>query len=330
MKKDNEKNLLVLLSKYKETDNKTAIIYLLNTFIPYFFFWYLAYISFDYSYILTLFFCTINAFLCGRMFSALHDCGHGTFLKNKLARNTVGFICGVFTITPYKSWSKIHAVHHSCSSNLDKRDKGDFPLITVDEFKKASKLKKTTYLFMRSPVFLLGIIPFLLFFILQRMPVQKVFNPNKYDQIDVMVNTLCMVLITIGMGNIIGYEKFLLIQFPINLMAATLGVWNFFFQHQYENTYWSKNEDFSYIEAGLKGSAYLKVNPVLQWCLGYTGYHHIHHLLPAIPCYNLEKCFFENKEFQKEADVNVISSFKSFSLNLWDENKKVLVSHKNI
>lgn len=330
MTKEEERSLLNSLSKYKTPDNKKAISYLTTTFIPYFLFWYLAYISFEYSYVLTLFFCILNALLSGRMFSTLHDCGHGTFLKNKLARNVVGFICGVFTITPYKSWSKIHAFHHSSSSNLDKRYNADFPLLTVKEFKELSKTKRYLYLLQRSPLFLLIIVPFMLFFILQRMPVQKVFKPNKYDQIDVMANTLSIGLIIYIMGNIIGYEKFLLIQFPINFMAAIIGVWNFFFQHQYKNTYWERDKEFSYIDAGLKGSAYIKVPYIFQWCLGFTGYHHIHHLLPAIPCYNLEKCFFDLKEVQKTPDVTFKESIKSFKMNLWDEDKKILVSHKDI
>ena len=40
---------------------------------------------------------------------------------------------------------------------------------------------------------------------------------------------------------LIGIGSFLLVHMPIRLVAASIGVWLFYVQHQFEETSWDKN-----------------------------------------------------------------------------------------
>jgi omega-6 fatty acid desaturase (delta-12 desaturase) len=264
------------------------------------------------------------------MFSILHDCSHGAFLKSKKAENIIGFVCGIVTLTPFKCWRKIHATHHACSSNLDRRDIGDFLLYTVKEYLELPKKEKLKYKFMRNPFTILCLVPFVLFFILQRMPTTNISNFTQEEKDSVAWTNLALLAVIIVIGSIIGYKNFFLVQFPISMIVSTVGVWMFYIQHQFEDTYWAKKEELNYYLVSMKGSSFYKLPKILQWITGNTGYHHIHHLSPLIPNYKLQKCYDENPIFHDAPTITLQDSFKAFSLALWDEEKQKLVSFKSI
>jgi omega-6 fatty acid desaturase (delta-12 desaturase) len=99
----------------------------------------------------------------------------------------------------------------------------------------------------------------------------------------------------------------------------------FYIQHQFEGVYWERAQHWDFVRAGLEGSSYYQLPKVLQWFTGNIGFHHIHHLSPKIPNYLLEKCHRENPIFQVRP-VKLLSSLKSLTLRLWDENSQQLVS----
>jgi acyl-lipid omega-6 desaturase (Delta-12 desaturase) len=117
-----------------------------------------------------------------------------------------------------------------------------------------------------------------------------------------------------------------MIQAPITLLTCTLGVWLFYIQHQFENTYWADGGEWDYTAAALHGSSFYRLPKVLQWMTGNIGFHHIHHLSPRIPNYYLERCHVENPMFQEVPTLTLRSSLKSITLALWDEDEKRLVS----
>lgn len=320
---------ILKVEKYKKIDTNKSIFQLLNTFIPFVLLWYLSYKLININYFLSLLISLLNAGFVARIFIFLHDCCHGTFLKTRTMRNIIGFICGVITLTPFIHWRKVHLIHHSCSSNLDRRDIGDFPLMTVEEFLNSDSKTQKNYRLMRSPFMLYLVVPFVLFFILQRFPVKNVGAFNKRDLASVRQTNLALLFVTIIMSYFIGFKNFLLVQFPLSLFISTIGVFMFFVQHQFENTYWSKKEDLNYYDAAMKGSSFFKLNPILNWFTGNVGYHHIHHLAPSIPNYNLIQCYKDNPEFQVHPltlkDAIVASKFK-----LWDPKKQKLVTFSDI
>jgi omega-6 fatty acid desaturase (delta-12 desaturase) len=321
---------LLKVDKYKEINWKKSTWQLLNSFIPFFVLWYVSYKLIPINYALSLLISLLNAGFVARIFIFLHDCCHGTFFKSRFIRNTVGFICGVVTLTPFIHWQKVHLIHHACSSNLDRRDIGDFPLMTVEEFLKSDEKAQKNYRLMRHPLMLFLVVPFVLFFILQRFPVKNVGAFNKRDLDSVRQTNLSILAIIVIMSYFVGFKNFLLVQIPISLFVSTIGVFMFFVQHQFENTYWSKKEDLSYYDAAMKGSSFFKLPSVLNWFTGNVGYHHIHHLAPSIPNYNLVQCYKENPEFQKTIPLTLKDSIVASKFKLWDGEKGKLVTFSDI
>ena len=123
-------------------------------------------------------------------------------------------------------------------------------------------------------------------------------------------------------------KEFLLVQIPITYIATAVGAWFFFVQHQYEDAYWAHEEDWSYVDAALKGSSYYRLPRVLQWFSGNIGFHHIHHLSPRIPNYKLEEAYEADPLFQDVNELTVRSSFGTLTLGLWDEDEQRLISFK--
>ncbi len=328
MRKDiNWKEIIV---NYNRADHAKAYFQLLTSYIPYILFWYLAYISLSYSYFLTLFFAIIAGAFSARIFSIMHDCSHGSFFGSKSLNNITGFISGTLTLTPFLCWKKIHATHHACTGKINRRDIGDFELMTIDEYLNVSKAQKIKYHIMRNPLFLLLITPFLLFFILQRLPANNIAEFTKKEKQSVTWTNLSILAIILIMSCLIGFKAFFIVHFPIALLASTVGVFLFFIQHQFENTYWASKDEYNYFQAAMKGSSFFKLPSFLQFFIANAGYHHIHHLSPQIPNYNLKKCHDENIELHDVSTLTLISAVKTFNLKLWDDKNNKLVSFKNI
>jgi omega-6 fatty acid desaturase (delta-12 desaturase) len=314
-----------LLKKYHYTSNKRAALEICNSFGPYFLTWYLAFQAMKISYWYALPLIIINAGFIMRIFSIQHDCGHNTFVKSKRTRSIIGFICGVITITAYQSWRKIHAVHHNEAGNLTNRGINDLSVLTTDEYKVLNKKQKFNYKAMRHPLMILGLIPFFLFFILQRIPSFGVKDFTNAEKMSVHYTNFCILSLFLIIGHFTGYLNFLLIMVPANLIASTIGTWVFYTHHQFEQTYWSKQESLDPYLVAMKGSCYIALPGIFQWFIGNTGYHHIHHLTPYIPSYNIARCYKENPILHQVSKISFLKSFEAFKLNLWDEEQQKLV-----
>ena len=81
---------------------------------------------------------------------------------------------------------------------------------------------------------------------------------------------------------------------PVVLVAGAVGVFLFFVQHQFEETYWERDETWDFYRAGVHGSSFLDLPRALHWMTANIGYHHIHHLASLIPNYRLAECFRKN------------------------------------
>ena len=133
-----------------------------------------------------------------------------------------------------------------------------------------------------------------------------------------------------GLIWLIGWRAYLMIHLPITVFSGAMGIWLFYVQHQFEGVYWERREDWDYLDAALKGSSFYKLPRVLQWFTGNIGFHHIHHLSPAIPNYNLERCHRETPLFRQVEPVTLWRSLKSLSFRLWDEQRRKLVGYRRL
>lgn len=311
-----------IVSKYQTPQLSKSIGQLANTLIPYVLLWVAMYWVLQISFWLVLPLSLIAAGLLVRVFIIFHDCGHGSFFKATKINNFWGYVAGVLTFTPYQYWRHEHAVHHSHAGDLDERGWGDVWTMTVEEYLQASRWTRIKYRFARNPICLFIIGPSVLFLLLHRIPSHK-YGPRGAKSVHLTNLGIVGMAAAISWG--IGVKAYLLIQLPVLMIAASMGVWLFYVQHQFEGVYWARHTDWDYVSEALEGSSFLKLPKVLQWFTGNIGYHHIHHLCPRIPNYHLEACYRENALFQQIHPITFWTSFKSLAYRLYDEQHQRLV-----
>lgn len=314
-----------IVRRYNKPDFKKSAWQLSSTLFLYALSWFVAFKAWEISPWLTLAVAAIAQVFFGRLFIFMHDCGHGSFFKSRKARTFWGHITGILWMTPYWSWTKDHATHHKNSGNLDHRGVGDIWTLTTEEYAQASSLKKFAYRVCRAPIFVLGVGGFYVYFIGQRFSRKSDGKRERKSNHITNIGILAQAALISALTSI---EFYLFYQFLIVYFGATLAVFFFYVQHQYEEVYWSKGDDWSYETAALEGSSCLELPKIVQWAAGNIGFHHIHHLSHGIPNYNLEKAFNENMLFQNPVRLNLWDCVKCFNLTLIDETRGRMVTFK--
>lgn len=313
------------MNKFEKTSLTKSILQLCNTFIPLVGLWIAAYFSLSVSYWLTLPLAIAAGMFVVRTFIIFHDCCHGSFFKSKRANDIVGIITGVLTHVPYQQWKNEHAIHHATSSNLDKRGVGDLWIMTVEEYQEASLFEKIQYRVYRNPFVMFVLGPFYVFAFQYRFNRKGARRKEK-------LNTYLMNVLIVAMYAIlvllVGWEAVLLIQLPSFYVAGALGIWLFYVQHQFEDSYFEHDEEWSYVNAAVEGSSYYRLPKLLQWLTGNIGFHHVHHLSPKVPNYLLEQAHKETPPLHKATTIGIKESLRSLKLALWDEQTKRFVSFK--
>jgi omega-6 fatty acid desaturase (delta-12 desaturase) len=140
-----------------------------------------------------------------------------------------------------------------------------------------------------------------------------------------------LVAVTVTMWLTLGLWEFLAVQLPILLISGSLGIYLFYVQHQFEDTYWERQDRWSFGSAALEGSSYFKMPAWLHWLTGNIGIHHVHHLCSRIPNYRLRRVLKDNPELEEAAPkLTVWQSFRCLRLKLWDEKERRLVGFREV
>jgi omega-6 fatty acid desaturase (delta-12 desaturase) len=313
------------VAPYQSSELRSSLWQMITSIGAYFVMWYICYRSLEISYLLTLPLAVIGGLFGMRVFIIFHDCGHGSFFKNNKWNHIVGVITGIITFTPYWAWRHSHAVHHATAGDLDRRGIGDVWTLTYDEYKELPLAKRMFYRLYRNPFVIFGIGPVIDFVILQRLPWVNVSEKAR-EKNSVVYTNLALLAIAVILSWAIGWKEYLLVQIPIIAVASSFGVFLFYAQHQFENVYWERHEDWDFATAALYGSSYFKMPRILQWFTGNIGFHHIHHLSPRIPNYKLEACHEQNELFQVEP-MTFRSSLQCFRIRLWDEDRHKMIGY---
>ena len=316
-----------IVAEFQVPSTGRAVWQVVNTLGPYFLLWYLMYLSLSVSWWLTMPLAIVSGGFLVRVFIIFHDCGHGSFFRSRRANNAMGFISGMLTFTPYFHWRWEHSIHHSNAGHLDKRGFGDVWTMTVKEYRESSRWQRFLYQVSRNPIVLFVISPVLFFVLWQRIPSAKA---NSRERRSVHWMTLAVLVMGALMSWVYGFVPYLIIQLTATGVAGGAGVWMFYVQHQFEDAYWERGEDWDYTAAALQGSSYYKLPGILQWFTGNIGFHHIHHLSPKIPNYNLERCHYSHSIFTDVKPITLLSSLDTISLRLWDEELNKMVGFKGV
>jgi omega-6 fatty acid desaturase (delta-12 desaturase) len=314
------------VAQFAHPDTRRSTWQIINSLVPYAALWVLMVWSLEISYWLTLGLSVIAAAFLVRGFIILHDCGHGSFFKSRTANDFWGVLTGVLTFTPYYQWRHEHSIHHASAGNLDRRGMGDVWTLTVDEYRALPPLRRLGYRLYRHPLIMFGLGPFFIFILTHRVP-RKGATPK--ERFSVLFTNVALLAIMLVMHLLIGIKAYLLIQGPVILLAGLFGTWLFYVQHQFEGVYWEREPKWDYMTAALHGSSYYRLPKLLQWFSGNIGLHHIHHLSPRIPNYNLQPCLDATPLFQI-TPITLLSSLKSLTFRLWDEQARRLVGFAGV
>lgn len=319
--------------KYKGADTKRSIFQLTTTMALFLATCVLMYCTMQYSYLLMLALAIPASGFLVRIFIFQHDCGHGSFFKSRKANDWVGRVLSLLTFTPYDFWRRAHNKHHATSGNLDQRSIGGIDTITVREYQSFSKRKQLAYRIYRNPYILLILGTPLYTIIAQRIPFNQgtAFYEN-YQSLSmqsiwksIMLTNAALVGFYGTFSFLLGLEVVIALYLPVLVLATWIGGWLFYIQHQFEDAYWERHEDWNVLEAALMGSTYYALPKVFQWFVGNIGLHHIHHLCSKIPNYKLQECMDLKPELQHINRITFLESLKCVHLKLWDEDKKMMV-----
>jgi omega-6 fatty acid desaturase (delta-12 desaturase) len=306
------------LAGYREPNHTRSVFEILITVVPFVLLWLSMWWSLHIGYGLSLLLAVPASGFLVRLFMIQHDCGHGSFFRQRLVNDWVGRIIGVITLTPYDFWRRTHGIHHATSGNLDRRGIGDVDTLTVREYLALSRRRRLAYRLYRHPIVMFGIGPAYLFILRQRLPF-GLMRDGWMPWVSTMATNGAIALVVAGMMWWIGIGPFLLVHLPIALFGGAVGVWLFYVQHQFEHTSWSDNKDWSFSAAALYGSSHYDLPVVLRWFTANIGVHHVHHLCSRIPFYRLPLVLRQRPDLADVGRLTLGQSLACIRLVLWDE-----------
>jgi len=306
-----------------------SVFELAATLLPFLMIWALAWWLLAYAPVASFGLALLNGIFLVRLFIIQHDCGHGAFLKQRRVQNWIGRSLGVLTLTPYAVWQRTHAIHHASHGNLDARGIGDVTTLTVAEYQARGRFGRWLYRLYRNPVVLFVLGPAYLFLLQNRLPIGLMRAGWGY-WVSAMGTNAMIALVLAALLWAGGWEAVLLIYLPCAISAATIGVWLFYVQHQFEQTHWSKGEDWQLHHAALEGSSHYVLPQPLRWLTGNIGIHHVHHLYSRIPFYRLPEVLRHHAILAEAQRLTIAESFATVRLHLWDEARGKLVSFSDL
>jgi acyl-lipid omega-6 desaturase (Delta-12 desaturase) len=312
-----------VLAPYARPRLGRSLLDIATSVVPYLALSLLMYLALDVSYLLVLALAVPTAGFLLRTYIMFHDCAHGSFLPSKRANVWLGVALGLVVYHPFLSWRHSHAVHHATAGDLDRRGVGDVLTLTVAEYQASPWRRRLGYWLFRHPLVMFGIGPIWALMVQPRL-VWRSARPR--IRRSVIATNFALAGIVGAICLLVGWREYLLVQMPTALLAGSAGVWLFYVQHQFEDTYWQSAGDWSYADAALQGSSYLKLPKLLQFFTGNIGLHHVHHLSTRIPNYNLQRAHDRNPIFHDVPTLSLWDGLRAVRLKLWDEDRGRLVT----
>ena len=317
-----------MVKPYQRADRGRALWQIVNTVGPFLALWVAMYLVYPYSIVATLALGAVGSFLLVRLFIIQHDCGHQSFFAERRRNDALGWVCSLLTTVPYTYWSRVHAFHHGHTGQLEHRNVGDIDFLTVDEYRARGAWDRFRYRVFRSPFVLTVVAPLLYITVMVRIP--KVSLPGWGGvHLRLLANNLALAALYLGLGYLLGWARFAVVQGTLVLGFATIAFWFFYVQHQHEQTYmrWTGNWDF--LLAAIRGATFYDLPRAFHWLTGNIGYHHVHHLSSRIPNYNLARCARENPLLQKYVTrIGFLESIPLLNNKLWDERGGRMISFR--
>ena len=315
------------MAAYRQPSLGRSIFELLVTAVPFILLWIATWAGIEAGYWAALLLTIPAAGLLLRLFIIQHDCGHGSFFERRAANDWVGRVLGVLTMTPYYVWRRSHAEHHAANGNLDRRGIGDIDTLTIEEYRQKSWGQRIRYRLYRHPLIMFGLGPTYLFLLRHRLPVGLMRNGWE-PWASALATNLAIAALIAAVVAVVGLGSFLIVHLPIIILAASMGVWLFYVQHQFEDTFWEREDAWTFHHGAMHGSSHYDLPRILHWFTGNIGIHHVHHLTSRIPFYRLPEVLRDRPELRDVGRLTIRQSLATVRLVLWDDQKRRMVTFK--
>jgi acyl-lipid omega-6 desaturase (Delta-12 desaturase) len=322
--------LPAMLARYRAPNAVRSWLEIGVTLVPLVGLWTAMWALTHVSYWLTLVLALPTAGFLVRLFMIQHDCGHGAFFHNRLLNDWVGRVSGVLTLTPFDYWKRTHSAHHATTGNLGRRGLGDITTLTVKEYLALNISRRLGYRIYRHPLTMFAIGPSYLFLLQYRVPAGLMRGAGWRPWVSTMSTNATIAAAVALMMWLVGPAAFLKIHGPVFMLSATIGVWLFYVQHQFEGTTWTNDKDWSFAKAALNGSSLYDLPIVLCWFSANIGVHHVHHLASRIPFYRLPEVLRDFPELAAVGRLTLRQSLACVNYALWDEDARRLISFRTL
>ncbi|MCG7339283.1 fatty acid desaturase [Staphylococcus sp. ACRSN] len=325
MEKEKKKLLRKMVKPFEKTSYTKSTIQIINTLLPLFALLIASGLLYQVHWSLTIICSIFASIFLIRTFIIFHDACHGSYLKKQKHNDLLGNVTGFLTFFPYRKWRREHLIHHAGSGNLEKRGIGDIWVMTVNEYKNASKMKRCIYKIYRNPLVMFVLGPFFLVLISNRFNSK---DAKLSEKLNTWLNNIVLILLYGSFIYLLGVAQFFAIFAPMVFIAGMIGIWLFYIQHTFEDSYFEEPSEWDYVKAAIEGSSYYKLPKVIQWITGNIGYHHVHHLNPRIPNYALEATHENVTPLHHATSITLLQSLSSLKFKLYDEQKKCFITFR--
>ncbi len=265
----------------------------------------------------------IAGLLIVRLFILYHDYEHGTILKKSRFAWAFMKLYGLLTLNPPSIWKRSHDHHHKHNAKLFGASIGSFPVMTVEAYMKATPWQRFAYAMTRHPITLaLGYLTVFLYGMCIR---SLMVNPRMHW--DSAVSFVLHVGLSVALIWFGGWDIYLLCMLLPVMLAAAMGAYLFYAQHNFPGVRLRVSAEWDYVGAALEASSYCHMSPVMAWFTGNIGYHHVHHLNHHIPFYRLPEAMaaFEELQTPKRTTLLPWDIYRCLRLKLWDMESESLV-----
>lgn len=259
-----------------------------------------------------------------RMFVIYHDYAHRSILQRSVPAQILFTLYGLIILAPLSIWRRSHDYHHKHNSKLYTSSIGSYPIVTAEKYQQLSPRDQRVYGFMRHPLTIgFGyIFVFLVGFLFRSFST----NPRKHWDSGMSLLVHAALLVTAFLLG--GWSVLLLAIVLPFLVACAMGAYLFYAQHNFPGVAFADKEGWTFINAALESSSYMKMSKVMHWFTGNIGYHHIHHLNEAIPFYRLPEAYEAIPALQtaKTTSLNIKDIIACFRLKVWDPKRQRMLS----
>jgi len=299
-----------------------------------------------------------------RVFSLMHDCGHGSLFKTSWINRTIGFFLGCLNAIPQYPWSRDHAFHHRHNGNWEIY-RGPIDVITLEEYQDLPERNKLLYSISRHWLMLfpggfyylvfkprLALLSAMAQFVwsiavellegLKQRNWSKIFVPssrlrshhsgygNTFGEMkDLIANNFIVIIGWVLMSRWLGAGVFWSCYSIVMTFSAAIFICIFFVQHNFKGSYANGTNDWSSMRGAIEGSSNLDLPHWLNWFFADISFHSLHHICDRIPNYHLRTCHMHNQHLLNDArTLRLVDIPSCFDYILWDAKLQQLSTVK--